>query len=321
MLKQRLLYYDILKYHPEASKIMHENFEVVSLLDPDHDTEVVLQNIDILMAPLGYQVDSKKIDQCPNLKIIASSTLSVPHIDMAYSNSKGIKVCYLGDQREFLKTITPTAEFTVGLIIAITRRIPWAHKAACSGTWNGRSFGRRTPRMLSNMTLGIVGLGRLGSLVASYGAALGLKAFFYSPKSENHKYTRCSNLLELAKRSDIVSIHCHLTRETEKLVDREFIQNMKPGSYIVNTARGEIIDENALLEGLKSGHLAGAALDVLADEYQPNFKSELKNLPLVQYARSNDNLIITPHYAGATADAWFKTQSKTLELVLNELNK
>jgi len=90
---------------------------------------------------------------------------------------------------------------------------------------------------------------------------------------------------------------------------------MRPGSYLVNTARGALIDETALLIALESGHLAGAALDVLADEYQPDFKSRIKDIPLVQYARAHQNLIITPHYAGATVDAWIMTQRKTMEIL------
>jgi D-3-phosphoglycerate dehydrogenase len=254
------------------------------------------------------------------LKIIGSSTLSIPHIDVNYAESKGIKVCFLdNEQKRFLESITPTAELAWGLIIAITRKIPAATRAACVGEWNGKLFGRSTPHMLSNMSLGIVGLGRLGSLVASYGNAFGMEVNYYSPVSRDSRYTRCTSLKELAECSDIVSIHAQHKPETEGLINNEFMVAMKPGSFIINTSRGELIDESALLNSLESGHLGGASLDVLAGEYKQGFKSKLNDNPLVKYARTHDNLILTPHYGGATVDAWIKTEEKTIELILELL--
>jgi D-3-phosphoglycerate dehydrogenase len=318
--KTRLLYYEILNYQGSVLKLMRDNFEVITLPDPDHDTDEVLHAIEVTMAPLGFQFDRMKIDRCPSLKIIASSTISVPHIDVEYAVSKGIKIVSLSGQKEFLETITSTAELTWGLLIALVRRIPSAHKAVCAYQWNGRQFGHRTPHMLSQMILGIVGLGRLGSIVASYGRSFGMKVYYYSPSSRDPSYKQCSTLSELAQCSDIVSVHAHHTSATEKIIDKTFIQAMKPGSFIVNTARGALIDESALLEGLESGHLGGAVLDVLADEYQSDFKVRLNESPLIKYARVHDNLIITPHYAGATVDAWIKTQTRTIQLVCETLN-
>ena len=123
--------------------------------------------------------------------------------------------------------------------------------------------------------------------------------------------------MHLAEVSDVVSVHVHHTEETEGMIDGIFFQHMRPGSYLVNTSRGELIDEEALLEALESGHLGGAALDVLAGEYEPGFKERLGGSPLVEYARKHENLIITPHYAGATVDARAMTQTKTIELVLD----
>lgn len=316
MSKPRLLYYEILNYQDSVLKLMHDNFEVIALPDPNHDNDDMLRTIEIAMAPLAYEFGKDKINHCPNLKLIASSTLSIPHIDMVYAESKGIKVCSLADEKEFLYSVTPTAELTWGLIIALTRRIPWAHKSVCSGGWYGRYFGRKTPRMLSKMTLGILGLGRLGSMTASYGTAFGMKVYYFSPNSRNKAYERCETLEELAMVSDVLSVHAHLTPSTEKIIDRAFIQSMRAGSFIVNNARGALIDESALLEALEAGHLAGAALDVLSDEYQPSFKYNLKDNPLVKYAVEHDNLLITPHYAGATVDAWEKTQMRLLQKVI-----
>lgn len=314
------LYYDILRYQEATLSLIEQNFNMMKLPDPDYDTDDVLGNIEVAMAPLGFPFDRKKIDRCPNLKVIGSSTLSIPHIDANYAESKGVRVCFLdNEQKVFLDAITPTAELAWGLIIAITRKIPWAHRDVCNGEWSGRSFGRRTPRMLSQMTLGVVGLGRLGSLVASYGKAFGMEVNYYSPVSRDIRYYSCTSLKELAECSDIVSIHAQQNPETEGLISNEFMAAMKPGSFIINTSRGELIDENALLNCLESGHLGGAALDVLAGEYKQGFKSKLNENPLVKYARTHDNLILTPHYGGATVDAWIKTEKKTIGLILDSL--
>jgi phosphoglycerate dehydrogenase-like enzyme len=170
------------------------------------------------------------------------------------------------------------------------------------------------------MSLGILGLGRLGSMTASRGQALGMEVLYYSPRSSNAAYRRCATPLELAAQSDIVSVHAHLTPETAGMCDAKFFAAMRPGSYFINTARGGLVDEAALLEALRSGHLAGAATDVLADEYRPDFRQRLGENPLVQYARAHDNLIITPHYAGATVDAWMATQMRTMELLVEQLS-
>jgi len=313
--KLNVLYYEVLDFHPAVLKMIDECFNIFTFPNPDQEDDEVYANIDILFAPLGFKFDKLKIDKFKNLKIIASSTLNVPHIDMDYCHLKNISVCHLGNEVDFLYTITPTAELTWGLVIAITRRIPWAHKDVCSGTWDGRSFGQYTPRMLSNMNLGIIGLGRLGSIVASYGKAFGMTVYYYSPNSTNSEYYRCNTLEELAGQSDIISVHAHLTESTKGMIDNKFFMSMKPGSYFINTARGQIVDENALLDFLQSGHLGGAALDVLADEYEPNFKNNILDQPLVKYAKSHDNLIITPHIAGATVDAWVATESKLIEVI------
>ena len=169
------------------------------------------------------------------------------------------------------------------------------------------------------MSLGIIGLGRLGSLVAAYGRAFGMKVYYYSPYSTNDAYIRCNTLIELANSVNIVSVHANHTCDTEKLLDREFFQAMKPGGFFVNTARGELVNEVALLEALESGKLGGAALDMLRGEFKPGFSKRLKSHKLIEYANTHENLIITPHYAGATLDAWDKTQTKTIELILEAL--
>jgi D-3-phosphoglycerate dehydrogenase len=319
MSKPELLYYEVLDFQPDTLEYINKFFNVITLRDPNSDSDEILKRVKALFAPMGFLFDKCKIDKCENLQLIGSPTTGTHHIDVEYANKRNISVCSLKNQQRFLSKITPTAELAWGLVLAVTRQIPQAHDSVCEGNWNGRILGEQTPRMLSAMTLGIIGLGRLGSIVAGYGKAFNMKVFYYDPYINDDRHIRCETLHELAKLSDIVSIHAHLTKETESLVDSEFIHNMPKGSFIINTARGGIVDEDDLLNALKSGYLAGAGLDMLEGEHLPGFKERLSEHPLIKYAKNHDNLVITPKIGGCTIDAWGKTERHIVDLIIEEL--
>ena len=321
MNKPTLLYYEISGFQKKTLEYVNKFFSLITLPDPDYDTEEILKEIKVIFTPMGFVFDKCKIDKCENLQIIGSPTTGTHHIDIEYANKRNISICSLKNQQGFLSKITPTAELAWGLVLAVTRQIPRAHNSACEGNWNGRVFGEQTPRMLSAMTLGIIGLGRLGSIVAGYGKAFNMKVFYYDPYANDDRYIRCETLHELAKLSDVVSIHTHLTKETESLVDSEFIRNMPKGSFIINTARGGIVNEEDLLNAMESCHLAGAGLDMLEGEHLPGFKERLSEHPLIRYAKAHDNFIITPKIGGCTIDAWERTEKHIVDLVLNELGE
>ncbi|MEW6614447.1 MAG: NAD(P)-dependent oxidoreductase [Thermodesulfobacteriota bacterium] len=319
MKKPLLLYYEVQDFQKGTLDYINRHFDIVKLPDPNHDTEDILREATIIFAPMGFVFGREKIDKCRNLRVIGSPTTGLLHIDVDYVKQKEINICSLKDQRAFLFTITPTAELAWGLIVAVTRHIIPAYNSVCEGKWDGYNFGRQTPKMLSVMTLGVVGLGRLGSLVARYGQAFKMKVFYYDPYVTDERYIRCNSLIELAQSSNIVSIHLNLTEKTENLINKDFIHAMPRGSFIINTARGEVLDEGALLEGLTSGYLAGAGLDILKGEHLPDFKENLSKHPLVQYAKTHDNLIITPKMGGCTVDAWEKTEKHVVDLIIQEL--
>jgi D-3-phosphoglycerate dehydrogenase len=319
--KPRLIYYEVLEFQRETLDYMSSFFDIVTLSNPRHDTIGILKNASVIFAPMGFVLDKDKIDKCPNLQVIGSPTTGTPHINVDYAEKRNISICSLRNQQSFLSTITPTAELAWGLVLAVTRRIPWAFDSVCAGNWNGRVFGEQTPRMLSAMTLGIIGLGRLGSLVARYGKAFKMNVLYYDPFISDDKYTRCNDLYGLAGKCDIVSIHIHLTEKTENLIDSKFLKTMPKGSYIINTARGGIVDEDALLVALQTGHIAGAGLDMLAGEHLPGFNEKLKKHPLVRYAKNHENLVITPKIGGCTVDAWERTERRIVDLIIEELKE
>jgi len=310
------LYYSILRYQPENRRRLDELFTVIELKDPSEDSGETLARAEVLFAPLGFQVDRKKIDEAKRLRVIASNTTGHPHIDVEYANSKGIAVACLKFAPEFLKTVTSTAELTWGLIVALTRNVVPAHRAALKGQWDRRPFG--APGMLSRMSLGVAGLGRLGSRVAGYGLAFGMRVRYFdrSEKSPDPRIERAETLEELVSASDVVTIHIPHEYETERMFDREVFARFKPGAYLVNTARGELLDWSALLDALKSGHLAGAALDVFEGEFAPGFAGTFSDHPFLEYARNHDNVILTPHIGGSTVDAWRMTEAHTIDMVV-----
>jgi D-3-phosphoglycerate dehydrogenase len=309
------LYYSILKYQPENRQRLDDLFMVVELPDPSHDTAELLSQCEVLFAPLGYQVDRAKIDAAPRLAVIASNTTGHPHIDVVYAKSRGIQVACLKYAQEFLATITPTAELTWGLIIALTRNLFQAHSAALQGCWDRRPFG--APAMLSRLSLGVVGLGRLGSLVARYGRVFGMTVRYYDPYVEclTDDCQRMASLAALVAVSDIVTIHIPHEPETENIFDQEIFACFKQGSYLINTARGELIDWGAFLQALRDGRLAGAALDVFEGEFVPGFQDRFPSHPVLEYARSHHNLILTPHIGGSTIDAWRLTEGHTIDMI------
>ena len=306
MSKPRALYYRVLNYDVENLALLRRHFDVTELDDPRQDTDAALATVELLFAPLGFAVDEGRLARCPKLRVVASNTTGIPHFDVDAFSQRGVAICALHDEQEFLQTITPTAEHTMGLMISALRRIPAAHAAAAAGEWSRWPWG--APRMLSRMRLGVVGMGRIGTWVGRIGEAMDMDVGFYDP----HVAGGYPSLLDLARRSDVLSLHVPATAETAGLVSADVIRALPRGAVIVNTARGELLDTDALLAALEDGHLYAAALDTIAGEYEPGFSERFGASPVAVYARSHDNLILTPHIGGSTLDAWRETQRRVI---------
>lgn len=308
-MKPVALYYRILKYQPENLLFLEKHFELLSLEHPGENTDTVLSRVHLLFAPLGFMLDDAYMARCPRLKAIASNTTGVPHIDLAAAARRGITVCALHDEQDFLDTITPTAEHAIGLMLAASRRLPAAHLAACAGAWDRKPWG--APRMMSRMRLGLVGYGRLGRKVATIGGAMGMNVAWYDPYV-GEAPGKIHDLTALADRSDVLSLHAVANAETRGLVDRQILQALPQNAIVVNTARGELLDTDALLDLLESGHLWAAALDTIDGEYDLDFSRHFAESRLARYAREHDNLILTPHIGGSTVDAWTETEWRVI---------
>jgi glyoxylate reductase len=226
-----------------------------------------------------------------NLKIIANYGVGYDNVDLKAAEEKKIFVTNTPSE----KSSQAVAEFTIGLTLTALKRIIEGDEFARKGNFGGWKPEIFLGENLEGKTLGIVGLGRIGCLVAKMGRALGLRVIynkrnrdFEAEKEFKLEYMTLDNLL---READIVSLHVPLTKETEHLINSESLARMKDGAYLINTARGKIVDEAALVGTLKGGKLAGAAMDVY--EYEPQINPELCGLP---------NVVLTPHIASAVRE-------------------
>jgi phosphoglycerate dehydrogenase-like enzyme len=310
-MKPTALYFDIMKYQEDNLQLLKDNFNIIVLNNPNENTKNILNTVDVLFAPLGYYIGEEYMNNIPKLRAIVSNTTGIPHIDENVAINRGVEICALHNEQEFLNTITPTAEHTVGMILAAHRRMIAAHNYVISGKWDRRPWG--VPTMLSRMSVGILGYGRLGKKVAKIMKSMGTNVNYFDPNVSGGVDT----LNELLVKSNILSINAVANDSTKGLINIDAMSIMPPNSIIVNTARGEILDTDALLKLLKSGHIFSAALDTIDGEYQSNFESKFRKSRLLEYARNNDNLILTPHIGGSTVDAWFETERRVIEKAIS----
>ena len=279
------------------------------------EEERVKREANILVLMLKYHIDRNWIDAMPNLKVVATQTTGLNHIEVEQLKEKTIKLISLLGQKSFLKNITSTAEEAIALLFALVRNIPWAFDDVKAGNWNRNKW---RGRQLMGKTFGILGFGRLGKIVAGYAKAFGMKVIASDPhvsESVMRRYgARKVSMDYLFKESDALSIHVLLTVDTSNLVEERHLKLMKPSAYLVNTARAELIEKGALEKALRNHWLAGAAIDVMWNEKSD--ASHLKENKLLKYAQENKNLIIAPHIGGATFEAMEITQDFLADLVL-----
>ena len=293
-------------YSPEAIRIL-KTLGAVATWDEARRSPAIRRRVTVLAVKLGMRISKRVMDLLPNLKVIGTSTTGLNHIDIEEAARRRIKIVSLRGETKFLSTIFPTAEETIGLMIMLMRNLAAGFDAVRQGRWDKE---RLYSHELAAKTLGIVGFGRLGAIVARFARTLGMTVIACDPYVPSRVMARAGvrkvSREEVFRRADIVSVHVLLTPSTYNLIQRRHFRLMKPTAYYINTARGELNDETALLEALRARRIAGAALDVLADEDPRG--SHVRNHPLVRYARTHQNLIIVPHLGGATIESMAKTE-------------
>ncbi|WP_137614375.1 2-hydroxyacid dehydrogenase family protein [Enterococcus viikkiensis] len=255
----------------------------------------LLKNVadcEVLICPLSTQVDREVIDAAPKLKLIANFGAGFNNIDSAYAKEQKIYVTNTP-----VVSTNATAELTAGLIIALSRRIVEGDRLMHHEGFEGWAPLFFLGHELKGKTLGIIGMGQIGQALGKMMRAFGMKIIYnqrHALASEVEESLQATYLsqTEVIQQADVLSLHAPLTEATHHLLSSESFSQMKDSAFLINAARGPLIDEVALVEALKNHQLAGAALDVY--EFEPKVTEALKNL---------DNVILTPHIGNASVEA------------------
>ncbi len=301
----RLLISESDGFSSEALEILRTTFEVTTA-DLDKDQIIgVIDSYDFLWVRLRSYIDHQVFDAAKRLRAVATNTTGLNHIDLVAAHERGIAIHSLKGQTEFLKEIRATAEHTLALCLALIRKIPQAYAHVLEGQWNRNAF---QGREIHRKTVGIIGYGRLGKIVADYFRVFGARVIVTSadiaPGTTIDTFETTS-LETLLRESDIVSLHVNFVPENTKLISAREFSLMKQSALFINTARGELVDEAALCEALRSGTISGAAVDVVSNEQRRNTDQNC----LIEFARHSDNVLITPHIGGNTAESLAKTEA------------
>lgn len=251
----------------------------------------VIDLYDAILPMYNFPINKELMDAGKKLQIVSNYAVGFDNIDVPYATQKGIVVCNTPDP-----TTEPTAEIAMGLIYAVMRRMPDCDRRLRDKTLVWSLLGN-LGRTLWGKTLGIIGMGRIGQSVARRALAAGMKIIYYnrhqlSPELEEKFEARYVTLDELFSTADVVSVNAPLTPETHHIVNAERLKLMKQSAYLINTARGPLVDEKALIETLQKGEIAGAGLDV----YEPGefVCDELLKL---------ENTVLLPHLGTQTFDS------------------
>lgn len=271
--------------------------EVISLPATSENLERELPKADVYLCALSLRLTNELIQRCPRLKVIGTPSTGWDHLDWAALERRNIQLLSLRGEETFLNSVTATAELAWGLLLAVARNLRLATRLSGDGVW-ARDACRG--HQLSGKTLGVLGYGRLGRMMADYGHAFRMRVIACDNRKQNYpEWVEPVCLDECLRQSDVLTIHVHLTPENHHLLGRNQIARMKKGAILINTSRGAIVDEGAMLEALEAGHLLGAGLDVLNGEWN----DRLPNHPVVCYARDHENLVLTPHIGGITHES------------------
>jgi D-3-phosphoglycerate dehydrogenase len=267
------------------------------------DVKKTLSDADVLIVRSATKVTEELIADAKSLKVVARAGVGLDNVDQNACNKRGIKVINTPGA-----STNAVAELTIGLIIGGLRNIQKAHNQMKNGKWEKKNL---IGTEIEGKTLGIIGYGRIGAAVAYKAHSLGMKIIAYNPppRKEDGLVKYVDDFGAFLNSADVISIHAALTDTTKNIINHGSIAKMKNGTFIVNAARGEMIDEDALYEACKSGKLLGAALDVYREE---PYKGKLLEL---------ENVYFTPHIGASTKEAQMKIGMELVRTLKEELSR
>ena len=267
-------------------RLLQDRFDVD--LDRDSDLAERIGDYDAIVIRSATKLTADLIERAPRLKVIGRAGVGVDNVDVEAATRQGIVVANAPES-----TVVSAAEHTIGLLVALARNIPQAHAALKAGRWERKTYGGVE---LADKTLGVLGFGRIGQQVARRAVGLGMRVVAYDPFVSPERFRelgieRVESPEAVYAVADFVTLHLPLTAETRGSVGSEAFAQMRDGVHLVNAARGELVDEDALVAAIRDGKVGGAALDV--------FSAEPYSGPLLEF----DNVVVTPHLAASTEEA------------------
>ena len=298
-------------FSESAQELLEERYEVVRPQTPPRDLAEALRDHEVVWIRLGYAIDASTVAQAERCRTIVCPATGLDHVDEAACRRAGIRVLALRGEREFLRRIRATSEHALGLLLACLRKTCTANRHVRDGGWDRDRFVGR--ELFESQAL-VIGHGRLGSIMCDCLVAMGAEVTVYDPDpavAVPPTVARSHDLREAAQRCDVASVHVNLCAETELLVSREVLAAFRPHVCLVNTSRGRLVDEVALVEVLEADRLAAYAADVVWNEHAG------EDSPLVAYAQTGaENVIITPHIGGKTVESVARTELFMAEKLL-----
>lgn len=289
---------DLVKTKGEVTFLEQGNKQEVRklLLDKDIDTIICNPN------QQTYKIDQHLL-QDTKVNLINTCSTGMNHIDQTYCRQNNIKIYSLTKDLELIKDLPSTSELAFTLMCCLLRKIPESLEHTKKYGWDYLPY---VGRQIKGLKVGIVGYGRLGKMMDNFCRAFQAHTYIYDP----YIFQSGPSLEELFENCDVISLHVHVTQETKYMINKDLLARSKKIPYIVNTSRGEIVDEKAIVNALKSGIIGGYGTDVVEDEF-----GTITNSPIIQGINKGLNIIVTPHIGGMTIEG----QTKAYKWAINKL--
>ena len=273
------------------------------------------KNIDTILCNPNqqtYKID-KDLLQDTDVKLINTCSTGMNHIDVDYCDTHGIKIYSLTKDMKLINDLPSTSELAFGLMVSLLRQIPQGQKHVSNYGWDYTQF---MGRQIKDLTIGIVGYGRLGKMMYNYCDAFGAQVRVYDPYKRDEMddafllNNYCSSLKKLFKICDVISLHVHVTPETTYMINKKLLGVCNKNPYIINTSRGEIVNETDIVNALETGVISGYGTDVIENEFD-----DIKDSIIINSMNKGENIIITPHVGGMTIEG----QTKAYTWAINKL--
>jgi D-3-phosphoglycerate dehydrogenase len=302
--------------NPEVILSLKRRFQVIELDINAIEDQALMSKVECIWIHFDFCLDESFLKQIPKCKFVLTTTTGLTHISPGAKSLLGLRLIDLTNFRIELESVTSTAELALSFIFHSQLNLDPIFQQVNSGNWS-RELNLRS-KQISSLAIGIVGLGRLGSIVAKSLAGIGANIYFCEIQNERIErgiaegYTFLNSIQELCEISDIVSIHANTETDSLPIFTKETFFGLESSTVLINTSRARLVDEGALIDAIRRGTISKFYTDVLATE---DTNERLQNSAVWRESQSNSNIYITPHIGGATTEAMDYCEN----LLLNEL--